>query len=378
MLPQIRSPEGGVAMRVCCLGLLKIVGLIALVGCSVASRPAPAISGDNIPEPVSEAVAEVEARPQAQALREILDAGEMDNETLRAHLREEISTLETDDPLTGWMTLRLAYIDYRVGAYPSARENFRKVGMGEVAAPLETRAEAITRFARIANAPPERAMAMRTWREIDQEARDDFKLRATARHHLASLLMEQNQLLVRTGSMESVRLFVSDSLMILPADMPSIAQRRAAIAATGVETWAKEENWSGYLSAHDAWLDEHAEAASGDDWANLMYSRGLALAGLNRPQDAEKAMLATMALDGDGAEKGRIILWTRQQALRWLAEQATLDEQPDEARVWNSINSLISSAGTIERFRHRAETHDRPQEAAMWKELQETLGAMMD
>jgi hypothetical protein len=262
-------------------------------------------------------------------------------------------------------------MDYRVGEYPKARENFRAVALGEVGSTPDIRAEAMLRYARLANSADDRARALRVWREIDQQS-SDLLQRAEARRHLAALLLEQASGNNATaGSMECLRLFVDDSLTLLPASDERLLEARAAIATAAVESFAKEKQWSQFPVAHDHWLAEHAANATADDWASLMYSRGLAMAELKRSQEAEAAMLAAAGLDSMGAPTGRITLWIRQQALKWLSEEAARRKEPEEARAWTAIHWFVSSSEGVERLARRAEAGERPKEAAMWRAIQE-------
>jgi tetratricopeptide (TPR) repeat protein len=121
-----------------------------------------------------------------------------------------------DDPVKGVMELRIAYLNYRKGDKDSAKECFKRIANGDVAAPKESRIEAAGRLARVYHAQSDRKSAYECFRTVAELTEPGEGRHSVALKEMGGLMMELAK--GDDGTLKECQVFFQNALEEIPAD----------------------------------------------------------------------------------------------------------------------------------------------------------------
>lgn len=247
--------------------------------------------------------------------------------TITAGRRDEAATqllaldasTASDDPIKGWVSLKLAYLAISRGERGVSKMYFERVANKGVCASPQEQAEALLRLAYVAHGEKDRPEALRLF-GIVAGAADDPEIRAEATVNMGGIIME----LARSGkgTLEESRQWLTARAQSMKEPYPHHSARLALMAG---ETYYHEKNFVASIAAMDRLLVEYPQAPMLEKaTANLFL--GLCYFKLKDSVNGEKhlATILTMPL----GEKDR---WAtspdmKVRALGWLIELHARDE----------------------------------------------------
>jgi hypothetical protein len=156
-----------------------------------------------------------------------------------------------DDPVKGVMELRVAYLNCRKGDKDTAKEHFKRIANGDVAAPKETQVEAAGRLARIFHSKKDRKSAYECHQMIAELTTPGEPLHSEALKALGGLMME----LARSdkGTLKECQVFYQNALEDIPAEH---VESRAIIGLMYAESFYYDGDYDRSIQECKAYLED--------------------------------------------------------------------------------------------------------------------------
>ncbi len=256
-------------------------------------------------------------------------------EDVHSALLQKLAGRQDDDPVKGWLSIRMAYIKIRMKDRAMSQQIFQQIAEGKIAAPPEMRVEAMNRIAHLIYAQNDFVRAYRAYKEI-------YEL-AQTREQRASALLELSGLMVELardenkGNFGEARFFHEKALEEIPV---SFFFTRATIELLHLESWYYGGNYPKCIEEGEAYLQKYPDKPL-KEIATCRLFVGMAYYEIGRYEDAVATLSAILNLPLGPKDHWKKVPDIKERALSWLIYIAEKSGRDQDATLWKeTMNAL--------------------------------------